>query len=86
MGALRHLWSKIRVCVFRWSFGDCAWQGAYVFNLSIEEGLILKDGITQFESSAGLLNSDIYFSSPYYVKRALYIDNVLATILRARAT
>jgi len=55
-----------------------------VFNLSIEEGLILKDGITQFESSAGLLNSDIYFSSPCYVKRDLYIDNVLATILRAR--
>jgi len=62
------------------TFGDYVWQGAYVFNISIEEGLILKGGITHLESNADLLKSGYYFSSPYSVKRALYIDNVLYTI------
>jgi uncharacterized secreted protein with C-terminal beta-propeller domain len=60
--------------------GDYVWQGAYVFNISIEKGLILKGGITHLENSVDLLKSGYRFSSPFSVKRALYIDNVLYTI------
>lgn len=62
------------------TFRDYVWQGAYVFNISIEERLIFKGGITHLESNTDLLKSGYYFSSPYSVKRALYIDNVLYTI------
>jgi uncharacterized secreted protein with C-terminal beta-propeller domain len=62
------------------AFGDYVWQGAYVFNISIEEGLVFKGGITHLENNSDLLKSGYYFSSPYSVKRALYIDNVLYTI------
>ncbi len=60
--------------------GDYVWQGAYVFDISIEERLAFKGGITHLENDTDLLKSGYYFSSPYSVKRALYIDNVLYTI------
>jgi uncharacterized secreted protein with C-terminal beta-propeller domain len=60
--------------------GDFVWQGAYVFDLSLDEGLVLKGRITHFEDDSDLMKSGYYFSSPFSVKRSLYIDNVLYTI------
>jgi uncharacterized secreted protein with C-terminal beta-propeller domain len=62
------------------TFGDFVWQGAYVFDISLEEGLVLKGGITHLENDSDLAKSGYYFFSPYAVKRALYIDNVLYTV------
>ena len=55
--------------------GDYVWQGAYVFNMTLDQGLVLKGRITHLENDGGY-----YFSSLYSVKRSLYIDNVLYTI------
>ena len=60
--------------------GDYVWQGAYVFDISLDEGLVLKGGITHLDDDADLMKSGYYFSSSYSVKRSLYIDNVLYTI------
>jgi len=60
--------------------GDYVWQGAYVFNISLDEGLVLKGGITHLEDGTELVKSGYYFSSSYSVKRSLYIGNVLYTI------
>jgi uncharacterized secreted protein with C-terminal beta-propeller domain len=54
--------------------GDFVWQGAYVFDISLNEGLVLKGRITHLEDVSD------YSSFLYHVKRALYIDNVLYTI------
>jgi uncharacterized secreted protein with C-terminal beta-propeller domain len=54
------------------------WKGAYVFDISLEKGLIFRGGITHFEGGAHLKGG--YRFSSYTVKRALYIDNVLYTI------
>ncbi len=62
------------------TFGDYVWQGAYVFNITIENGVKLRGGITHLDSITDLMKSGYYFSSPYSVKRALYIDDVLYTI------
>ncbi|MCP8321883.1 MAG: beta-propeller domain-containing protein, partial [archaeon] len=48
------------------------WQGAYVFNLSLEQGFTLKGNITH--------QSDAQFESNIEVKRMLYIENVLYTV------
>jgi len=48
------------------------WQGAYVFNLSLEQGFVLKGNITH--------QSDAQFESNIEVKRILYIENVLYTV------
>jgi len=59
-------------------YQDYVWQGAYVFNFSIEEGIVLRGQITHMENDSG--KEGLYYYSPNYVKRALYIGNVLYTI------
>lgn len=51
------------------------WQGAYVYNLSIEEGFVLKGGITHIDDQ-----TDPTRLWEYHVKRTLYIDQVLYTL------
>jgi len=62
-----------------YTYGDCVWQGAYVFDISLD-GLVLKGRITHLENDIELMKSGYYFFSPYSVKRSLYIGNVLYTI------
>jgi len=64
--------------------GDYVFQGAYVFNISIDEGLIFKGRITHLENNTDLIKSGFYFSSPYAVKRTLYIGQILYTISNKR--
>jgi uncharacterized secreted protein with C-terminal beta-propeller domain len=59
--------------------GDYVWQGAYVFNISLD-GLALRGGITHLENATDSMKSGYYLFSSYYVKRSLYIDNVLYTV------
>lgn len=51
------------------------WQGAYVFNLTIEDGFTLRGKITHFEGE-----DKWYWHSPAAVRRSLYMDDVLYTI------
>jgi len=60
--------------------GDYVWQGAYVFNITLDHGLVFKGGISHLEDNVDLLKSGYYFYSSYAVKRALYIGNVLYTV------
>jgi len=61
-----------------WTYGIHVWQGAYVFNISLEEGFVLKGRITHSETG---FEDWGYNSDPRYnVRRSLYIDNVLYTI------
>jgi uncharacterized secreted protein with C-terminal beta-propeller domain len=62
-----------------WVRGDYVWQGAYVFEVSPEKGLIHKGKITHLENSVNP-ETGYHFSFSYAVKRSLYIDNVLYTI------
>jgi len=54
------------------------WQGVYVFNITLQEGIALRGRITHTENASDL--GYYYYQHPYYVKRSLYIDNVLYTI------
>ncbi len=60
-----------------YAYGTAVWQGAYVFNITLTDGLVLRGNITHAEGSA-------MPSSDYYVTRALYIDNVLYTVSAAK--
>ncbi|MCW4034623.1 MAG: beta-propeller domain-containing protein [Candidatus Bathyarchaeota archaeon] len=57
--------------------GDYVWQGAYVFDISVD-GLELKGKITHMEN--GEAPTGIYFGTEHYVQRAIYIEDVLYTI------
>lgn len=63
-----------------WAYGEPVWQGAYVFDISLDKGLQLKGRITHIESPADL-EQDYYSLS---VTRSLYIDDVLYTISEAK--
>jgi len=67
-----------------WAYGEPVWQGAYVFDISLDQGLQLKGGITHIENIAEPEQEYYYFYSPFSVERSLYIYDVLYTISDAK--
>jgi len=61
------------------AYGNFVWQGAYVFNISLDEGLVLKGRITHMENNNDFMKNSYFPASPYFINRALYIDNLLYT-------
>ena len=59
------------------AYGQPVWQGAYVFSISLDGGLVFRGGITHLEGLDPM--SDGYWG-PYSVRRSLYIEDVLYTI------
>jgi len=67
-----------------WAYGEPVWQGAYAFNVSLDQGIQLKGRITHIEDPVDL-EQDYYWSySPLSVERSLYIGDVLYTISDAK--
>jgi uncharacterized secreted protein with C-terminal beta-propeller domain len=60
--------------------GEYINQGAYVFEISKENGIQLRGSITHIEDPQEFLKSGYWFESPYSVERSLYIENILYTI------
>jgi uncharacterized secreted protein with C-terminal beta-propeller domain len=56
-----------------WAYGTPVWQGAYVFNVSLTDGFVLRGNITH-------MDGPYVYNSGLEVKRTLYIDNVLYTV------
>jgi inhibitor of cysteine peptidase len=69
-----------------------AWQGVYVFNVDLTNGITIKGNITQLDNAAAYLSNPSlantgYYpwgESQYFITRSLYIDNVLYTISQSR--
>jgi uncharacterized secreted protein with C-terminal beta-propeller domain len=61
------------------AYGEPVWDGAYVFHLSLEEGLVFRGRITH---SGGRAELSIWrwYGSSHSIKRSMYIDDVLYTI------
>jgi uncharacterized secreted protein with C-terminal beta-propeller domain len=59
-----------------WSYGSPVWQGAYVFSITVQNGIVLRGGITHL--ATGQLPS--WNNSSFFVTRALYIGSALYTI------
>jgi uncharacterized secreted protein with C-terminal beta-propeller domain len=57
-----------------YAYGKPVWQGALVFNVTLEKGFLLRGGITHIETTAEKENWN------YYVQRSLYIEETLYTI------
>lgn len=62
----------------RFVYPEYAWQGAYVFRLTPEEGFVLKGRVTHADADAK--KEDYYHYSPFSIKRSLYMENFLYTI------
>jgi len=67
--------------VVDWSYGDYVYQGAYVYDLTLENGFDLKGRITHFDNNDDFIKSGYYFGGgDYSIMRSLYINDILYTI------
>ena len=55
-----------------------AWQGAYVFNITLSDGFVVRGNVTHQESESNGWDSN------YSVNRALYIESTLYTVSNKR--
>jgi inhibitor of cysteine peptidase len=65
-----------------WAYGEPVWQGAYIFDISLDGGISLQGRITHIEDTAD--PEQEYYYSPFVVERSLYIGDVLYTISQAK--
>jgi uncharacterized secreted protein with C-terminal beta-propeller domain len=56
------------------AYGDPVWQGAYVFDVSLFHDLMLEGRITHMANGTSITDQG------YWIKRSLYIEDVLYTI------
>ena len=61
---------------YLWSYNPIVWQGAYVFSVTVQNGIVFRGGITQIPS--GQLPN--YQDRNLFINRSLYIGNVLYTV------
>ena len=66
-----------------WEFGDYTFQGAYVYNVNLDDGFNLKGKITHYDDEV-ITNSGYYWYGEYDVQRALFIEDILYTISGGR--
>ncbi|MEM3832034.1 MAG: beta-propeller domain-containing protein [Thermoprotei archaeon] len=62
-----------------YEYGKPVWQGAYIFNVSLEKGFVLIGKISHLNTTMDLA-SNLFYEGKYFVKRILYINDVLYTI------
>ncbi|MFH1172278.1 MAG: beta-propeller domain-containing protein [Nanoarchaeota archaeon] len=63
------------------AYGEFVYQGAYVYDISIENGFQLKGRITHYENDDTFKKSGSYwYGGDYSVIRSLYIGNTLYTV------
>jgi inhibitor of cysteine peptidase len=67
-----------------WAYGEPVYQGAYVFDISIDGGLQLRGRITHIDDPSELEQGYYYYYSPFSVERSLYIGDVLYTVSQAK--
>ena len=70
------------------------WQGVYIFNVDLTNGITIEGNVTQIDNAAAYLaNPSLaatsYYAYPwndsqYFITRSLYINNVLYTISQSR--
>jgi len=56
-----------------------SWQGVYVFNVNLQDGITLKGRITHANETAAQGKDVPYYYNPQ-IRRSLYIDSVLYTV------
>ncbi|MFC1927243.1 beta-propeller domain-containing protein, partial [Chloroflexota bacterium] len=67
-----------------WAYGEPVWQGAYVFDISVDDGLQIRGRITHIDDLSELEEGYYYYYSPFAVERSLRIDDALYTISQAK--
>lgn len=63
----------------KWAYGTAIWQGAYVFNITLTEGIVLRGNVTH-QTGAFTWNSGLDVKRALYIEDALHTETVLYTV------
>ena len=74
------------------NYPQFVWQGVYVFNIDLTNGITIQGNVTQLDNGADYLanpsllaaGSYPWNESQYFITRSLYINNVLYTVSQNR--
>ena len=65
----------------RWTYGDMVFQGALVYNITLENGMKEVGRISHLQDPDAYLKSGYYFGNYHtQINRSLYMDNFLYTV------
>jgi uncharacterized secreted protein with C-terminal beta-propeller domain len=67
-------------CLTDHTYGEYVWQGAYVLNINLDDGISLRGKITHKDNETVESGFRYYYYDKYSVKRSLYMDDILYTI------
>ena len=65
-------------------YGEYTFQGAYVYNVNLNDGFTLRGRVTQYDNANNFIKSGFYFSGQYSIERSLFIKDVLYTLSSSR--
>jgi len=65
-------------------YGEFTFQGAYVYNLTLDKGFELRGRVTHYDTDEVFKKSGYYSSGDSAIKRSLYIEDVLYTLSDSR--
>lgn len=65
-------------------YGDFVFQGAYVYDITLEDGFDLRGRVTHYDDDEVFLKSGYYFRGDSQIRRSLYIEDVLYTLSNTR--
>ncbi len=65
-------------------YGDYVFQGAYVYDISLNHGFELKGKVSHYDDSEVFRKSGYYFDGDASITRSLYIEDVLYTFSNKR--
>jgi uncharacterized secreted protein with C-terminal beta-propeller domain len=64
--------------------GDFVFQGAFVYNINLEDGFDLRGRVTHYDDDEVFKKSGFYFRGDAAIRRSLYIEDVLYTLSNTR--
>jgi uncharacterized secreted protein with C-terminal beta-propeller domain len=65
-------------------YGDFVFQGAYVYNINLDDGFDLRGRVTHYDDDEVFKKSGFYFRGDAKIRRTLYIEDVLYTLSGTR--
>ncbi|MGI5920388.1 MAG: beta-propeller domain-containing protein [Syntrophomonadaceae bacterium] len=65
-------------------FGSFAFQGAYIYNVDLSQGLTFKGAITHLDADDYARAGDYWYSSDKNISRIIYINDTLYTVSNAK--
>ncbi|MBW2976046.1 beta-propeller domain-containing protein [Candidatus Woesearchaeota archaeon] len=65
-------------------YGEFVFQGAYAYNINLEDGFELRGRVTHYDDDDVFKKSGYYFRGDSAIRRSLYIEDVLYTFSNTR--